>query len=192
MNPKNMKPGRGNHIMIETKRLLLRPFDCNDLDIIIKIYSDEEIMKYVPFPVMDQEMAQHQLDKNVAGWEVSPQINYEMAVVCKETNEKIGRAEITRNYPEESAMIGWMLIKSAWGKGFASEIADALIGYCFNELQVHRVYALCHPDNTASWKVMEKCGMRKEAHFIQRCRYTKADGIRWEDELEYAVIKTGT
>ena len=192
MNLKNMKPGRGNHIMIETKRLLLRPFDCNDLDIVIKIYSDEEIMKYVPFPVMDQEMAQHQLDKNVAGWEVSPQINYEMAVVCKGTNEKIGRAEITRNYPEESAMIGWMLIKNAWGKGFASEIADALIGYCFNELQVHRVYALCHPDNIASWKVMEKCGMRKEAHFIQKCRYTKADGIRWEDELEYAVIKTGT
>ena len=35
---------------------------------------------------------------------------------------------------------------------------------------------------------MEKCGMHREAHFIQKCKYTKADGIRWEDELVYAII----
>ena len=175
--------------MIETKRLVLRPFDCDDLDIIMGLYSDEEIMKYMPFPVMDREMAQRQLDKNVAGWEARPQINYEMAVISKDTGAKIGRAEITRNYPEESAMIGWMLIKSAWRKGYASEIAKALIGYCFSELQVHRVYGLCHPDNTGSWKAMEKSGMHREAHYIQKCRYTKAEGIRWEDELEYAILK---
>ena len=134
--------------MIETKRLILRPFGENDLDIVMGLYSDEEIMRYMPFPVMDREMAQHQLDKNVTGWDIIPQINYEMVVVCKETNRKIGRAEITRNYSEESAMIGWMLVKSAWGKGYATEIANALIEYCFNELKIHRVYGLCHPDNT--------------------------------------------
>jgi len=181
--------GRDNS-MIETKRLLLRPFDCSDLDIIMDLYSDEEIMRYMPLPVMDRKMVQHQLDKNVAGWKVSPQINYEMAVICKDTGGKIGRAEITRNYSEESAMIGWMLIKSAWGKGYATEIANALVDYCFNELKVHRVYGLCHPENTASWKVMEKCGMHKEAHYIKKCKYTKADGIRWEDELEYAILRT--
>ena len=176
--------------MIETERLILRPFERGDLDIVLELYSDEEIMKYMPFPVADHEMARQLLERFAAGWKVTPQINYEMAVVCKETNEKIGRAEITRNYSEESAMIGWMLVKNAWGKGFASEIADAQIEYCFKELKVHRVYALCHPDNTASWKVMEKCGMHKEAHYIQKCRYNKADGVRWEDELEYAVVRT--
>lgn len=176
--------------MIETERLTLRPFDRSDLDIVTKLYSDEEIMEYIPFPVMDREMAQQHLNEIVAAWAVTPQIHYEMAVVCKETNEKIGRAEITRNYSEDSAMVGWMLIKSAWGKGFATEIAKALIGHCFRELQVHRVYALCHPMNTASWKVMEKCGMHKEAHFIQKCPYPRAGGARWEDELEYAVIRT--
>ena len=175
--------------MIETDRLILRPFDSNDLDIVMALYSDEEIMKYMPYPVMDRGMAQRQLDDNIAGWEARPQINYEMAVICRETEEKIGRAEITRNYSEESAMIGWMFIKSAWGKGYAAETADALIDYCFSELQVHRVYGLCHPDNTGSWKTMEKCGMRREAHYVQKCRYAKADGIRWEDELEYAMIR---
>ena len=176
--------------MIETKRLILRPFDGSDLDIILKLYSDEEIMRYMPYPVMDREMAQHLLDENIAGWDVRPQINYEMAVISIETGEKIGRAEITRDQAEESAMIGWMLIKSAWGKGYATEIANALIDHCFNELQVHRVYGLCHPDNTGSRKVMEKCGMHREAHYIQKRKYLKADGIRWEDELEYAVIRS--
>ena len=177
---------------IETRRLYLRPFDDKDIDIIMQLYSDKEIMKYMPSPVMDHKMALLQLNQNVANWEVKPQIHYEMAVVEKETNEKIGRAEITRSYPEESAMIGWMLIKSAWGKGYATEVAQTLIDYCFHELYVHRVYALCHPDNVASWKVMEKCEMRREAHYIQKCKYTKGDGVRWEDELEYAAIRQVT
>ena len=176
--------------MIETKRLILRPFNCNDPDIIVKLYSDEEIMEYMPIPVLDEETAEKLLNRFVAGWEKAPQINYEMAVIDKETNEKIGRAEITRNDSEESAMIGWMLIKSEWGKGLATEIAEALIEYCFNKLHVHRVYALCHPDNIASWKVMEKCGMHREAHYIQKCKYVKAGEVRWEDELEYAVIRS--
>ena len=146
-------------------------------------------MAYMPIPVLDKETAQKLLTRFTAGWKDVPQINYEMAVVCKETNEKVGRAEITRHYAEESAMIGWMLIKSAWGRGLATEIAKALIEYCFEELQVHRVFALCHPDNTASWKVMEKCGMHREAHYIQKCKYVKADGVHWEDELEYALIR---
>ena len=177
---------------IETERLTLRPFDSHDLDIIMGLYSDEEIMKYVPFPVMDREMAQALLDRNLAGWNVRPQINYEMAVVCRESGEKLGRAEITRYYEEDSAMVGWMLIKSAWGKGYATEIAGALIGYCFRELQLRRVFALCHPGNIASWKVMEKCGMRREAHFLQKCRYPRVEGDRWEDELVYAILRTET
>ena len=174
--------------MIETERLILRAFDGGDLDIIFKLYSDEEIMKYMPLPVMDINAAKEHLAKITAGWRKVPQINYEMAVINKLTNQKIGRAEITRNYAEESAMIGWMLLKSEWGNGYAAETAKALIKYCFEELKVHRVYALCHPDNIVSWKVMEKCAMRREAHYIQKCRYVKSDGVHWEDELEYAVL----
>ena len=175
--------------MIKTKRLVLRPFDSGDLDIVLALYGDEEILRYMPFPVVDREGAREQLERFSAGWEERPQMHYEMAVVFRETNEKIGRAEITRNHEEDSAMIGWVLIKSAWGQGYATEIAEALIAFCFDELKIHRLYALCHPDNIASWKVMEKCGMHREAHFVRKCRYTKADGDRWEDELEYAILR---
>lgn len=176
--------------MIDTERLILRAFDNNDLDIITALYSDEEIMKYMPMPIMDTEQAQQHLNKIVDEWKIVPQTSFEMAVVKKDGQKKVGRSEINLNFKDESAMIGWLLIKSEWGKGFATEITNALIKYCFEVLGVHRVYALCHPDNYASWRVMEKCGMHREAHYIQKCKYVKAEGVRWEDEFEYAIIKS--
>ena len=83
MKTRDSEEGKYNS-MIETKHLLLRPFDCNDLDIILGIYSDEEIMKYMPGPVMDAEMAQNQLEKmwqagrpcrrSVMRWQLSARI----------------------------------------------------------------------------------------------------------------------
>jgi RimJ/RimL family protein N-acetyltransferase len=175
--------------MIETERLVLRAFNNSDIDIITQLYSNEDIMKFMPSPVMNDKMAQSHLDKIIDDWKVMPQTKYEMAVLEKDCHKKIGRAEITRNYADESAMIGWLLIKSEWGKGYATEITNALIKYCFDTLALHRVYALCHPENFASWHVMEKCGMRREAHYIRKCKYVKAEGIRWEDELEYAITR---
>ena len=49
---------------IETRRLYLRPFDDKDIDIIMQLYSDKEIMKYMPSPVMDHKMALLQLNQN--------------------------------------------------------------------------------------------------------------------------------
>ena len=148
--------------MIETKRLTLRPFNRDDLDIIAKLYSDEEIMAYMPIPVLDNETAQKLLNRFVAGWKDVPQINYEMAVVCKQTNEKIGRAEITRHYSEESAMIGWMLIKSAWGKGLATEAAKAVIRCAFDVWNLELLSIYRYPENVRSGRVIEKCGFTYE------------------------------
>ena len=99
-------------MMIKTERLLLRPFDCNDLDIVMELYCDDEIMKYMPYPVLDREGARDLLNRFVTGWEIDQQINYEMAVILRETDETIGRAEITRYFEEDSAMIGWVLKKA--------------------------------------------------------------------------------
>ena len=85
-------------------------------------------------------------------------------------------------------MIGGMLLKPWWNGGLAREMALAMIDYCFDELHLHRVTGLCHPDNIASWKMMERCGMRREAYFRQNVRYVKNGQERWEDELAYAIL----
>ena len=51
-------------------------------------------------------------------------------------------------------------------------------------------FALCNPKNVGSWRVLEKCNMRREAHFIQKCKYVKGGNITWEDELEYAILES--
>lgn len=172
---------------IETERLVLRPFEEGDLDIIFRIYGDPEILRYAPFDPVDRKGAKELLDRLVRGWRKEPVTDREMAVILKENGKKIGRCHIGLE-PEESAMIGWFLVQEEWGKGLATEITEALLDCCFQELKLHRVRALCNPDNLASWRVMEKCGMRREGHYRKKCQYVKNGVVSWVDELEYGIL----
>ena len=177
-------------MLIETERLILRPFTMDDHDIIYRLYSDEEIMRYMPGDILDKEKAWQHLERIVADWEEAPLVSCEMAVILKETQQKIGRARIHMDDETDTAMIGWLLIQPYWGMHLATEMTEAMINYCFDTIGVHRVSALCNPDNIASWKAMENCGMRREAHYRQKVRYIKHGIPSWEDELEYAILKS--
>lgn len=174
--------------MIETERLLLRPFCEEDEEILYQIYGNAEIMKYTPFDPLDREGAKAHLQKILAGWEKEPVVDHEFVIIVKETGEKIGRCHIQIDEETDSTMIGWMLRKKEWGKGYASEMTPALLDHAFDVLNVHRVYALCNPANEKSWRVLEKFGLRREAHFMEKCRYTKNGKTFWQDELVYAVL----
>lgn len=176
--------------MLETTRLILRPFCLEDLDLIFRLYSDKEIMRYMPNDLMNLETAQTHLGKIVRDWTERPLTNCEMAVISKEDQKKIGRARIHLDLEADTAMIGWLLLQDQWGKGYATEMTQALLAHCFDVLGVHRVCALCHPENIGSWSVLEKCHMRREAYYKQKCRYTKAGVPSWQDELEYALLDT--
>jgi len=64
------------------------------------------------------------------------------------------------------------------GRGYATEAAYALFKYGFHELQLHRMFATCRPDNTASERVMEKLGMAKEGelreHFDAKAKWPRS------------------
>ena len=76
-----------------------------------------------------------------------------------------------------------------WDQGYATEMTYALMDYCFHELGLHRVNALCNPENGRSRRVLEKCGLRLEAHYREKCRYVRNGEAFWQDELEYALLK---
>jgi [ribosomal protein S5]-alanine N-acetyltransferase len=175
-------------VMIDTKRLLLRPFKQDDFDLIFQLYSNERIMRYMPGNVMDREEAQRHLEQIIAEWSYVPQNAFEMAIILKEIKEKIGRARVHLDHEQNEAMIGWLLLEPYWGHGYATEITGALLDFCFHTLKVHRVTALCHPENIGSWKAMEKCKMRREAYRIQSRKYSHNGIVTWEDELEYAIL----
>lgn len=175
--------------MIKTERIKMRPFEMDDTDIISLLYGNPKIMTYMPCGCLTADQIHTHLQKIVSDWKEKPQVNYEMAVICKADSRKIGRARIHMDYDCDTAMVGWLLIQSEWNKGYATEITKSLLDYCFHTLKVHRVCALCHPNNIGSWKVLEKCGFRREAHYSKKVKYEHGTEIYWEDELEYAILR---
>ena len=176
--------------MIQTERLLLRPFRKNDLDLIRRLYGSEEVLKYTPFDTMSADETENHLESIIREWGQPPRCNYEMAVLLKETGERIGRAHIEIDRDTDTGMIGWLFMPEHWGHGYATEITRVLIDHCFDVFHLHRVNAVCNPENTGSWRVLEKCGMRREAYLRKKCRYVKHGITRWEDELEYAILSS--
>jgi len=80
----------------------------------------------------------------------------------------------------------WYLVRPAlWGRGIAAEAARQLLNMGFAEMNLHRIFATCLPENPASARVLEKIGMRKE------CRQLKALNIHgvWHDCFLYAILR---
>ena len=176
--------------MIETERLLLRPFRMDDLDLIKALYCDAEVLRYSPFDTMSHEQTEEHLTRIVEDWEQDPLQSLEFVMEGKEDKEKIGRCHILIDFDTDTGMIGWFLRKEYWGQRYALESGQALIRYSFDILGLHRVNALCNPENLASRRILERCGLRQEAWFRQKCRYIKGGITTWEDEVEYAVLSS--
>ena len=83
------------------------------------------------------------------------------------------------------AEIGWVLDPSYGGRGLATEAVAAMLRICFEELGVRRVVANCFADNTRSWRLMERIGMRREAHTVSDSLHRSGN---WLDGYGYALL----
>ena len=106
-------------------------------------------------------------------------------MVLKETGQLIGHMVFHPWFAPRTYEIGWVFHPGWHGRGYATEAARALLDYGFRELGLHRIIATCQPENPASYRVMEKIGMRREGHF-RKCIYR--GGETWWDEYFYAIL----
>lgn len=178
-----------NGILMTTRRLFLRRMEPGDLELICRLYSDAEILRYSPFDTMDRDAAERHLEGILRDWETPAPKNLEFTVIRRTDGASIGRCHIELEPETDTAMVGFHLLKACWGQGYATEVCRRLMEYSFETLGVHRVNALCNPENTGSRKVLEVCGLRLEAHFRKKCRYVKNGVTSWEDELQYAILR---
>ena len=81
--------------------------------------------------------------------------------------------------------VGWQIRADAWGQGYASEAARALLAFGFEVMGLHRIYARCDARNAASARVMQRLGMRQEAHFREHAQFKG----RWDEELVWAILE---
>jgi len=177
-------------IILETPRLRLREFTEDDVDNLFDLNSDPEVMRYLtggrPTPrevIQDELIPFHlavygRLDR-LGTW----------AAESTATGEFLGWFHFRPGPGTDLANIdlGYRLRRSAWNQGYATEGSRALISMGFTELGVERVFALTMTVNTASRRVMEKCGLT----LVRTIAYQGADVIEGAEqgEVEYALTK---
>ncbi len=83
-------------------------------------------------------------------------------------------------------LLGWNVDPAWWGRGFGTQVASALLDAAFGVLGLRRVTAGCFADNTGSWRVMEKVGMRREQHGVEDSWHAE---LGWVDGYTYALLR---
>ena len=145
---------------METERLILRLYTDFDREDLIKLFTDEAVMKHVDTGVFSQEKAEEIWLKLIEKF--YPQgITTIYAVDDKTDGHYIGHAAIRpRPIREDEWEISYILKSAEWGKGYATELARKLVEIGFDELNLPALYATVDTDNFASIHVLEKIGMR--------------------------------
>jgi RimJ/RimL family protein N-acetyltransferase len=95
------------------------------------------------------------------------------------------QAEVADQARGVQAELGWTLDPAYRGRGLASEAVRELFRLCFDELGLRRVTANCFADNTASWRLMERVGMRRELHAVAESLHRSGE---WLDGYGYALL----
>jgi len=172
--------------MITTPRLLIRKFEPQDGNALFEYLSDPGIYRFEPGEPVSLAEAQEIAIKRAHGSDF-------WAVVLKQDQRLVGHLYFKQTEPLDFLTweLGYIFNPAFHNKGYATESAGALVRVGFAHFGIHRVMAHCNPENTASWKVLEKIGMRKEGCFRKSVFFrTNPDGSPvWVDTLEYALLK---
>jgi RimJ/RimL family protein N-acetyltransferase len=170
---------------ILTKRLVIRLLEIGDAEAMFNNRSDPDISRYQSWePESVEEMQNFILD--LAEIEIgTPGRWYQLGIFIRDSRDIAGDAGIhTQEEDPRQVEIGITLAKAYQGRGLATEALEAVFGYLFNELGKHRVYASVDPRNTASIALLERLGMRREAHFVESLWFK---GV-WADDVIYALL----
>ena len=150
------------------------------------MHSDPEIVRYVPYPPLPREKADERLRSiptMTAIDDDAQQLRF--AVVLPKTNEVIGDVSMWCSPGDRlQAEIGYVVNPRFHGRGYATEAVTEVLRMGFEEAGLHRITANADARNAASIRVIERIGMRREAHFVQSV-YDKGE---WVDEVEYGIL----
>jgi RimJ/RimL family protein N-acetyltransferase len=173
-------------VSLETGRLILRRFRPDDWRDIQEYASQKDMFRYDhEWPSSDEGcrgMAEF-LSKGCEFW----------AVCLRDTGKLIGHVVCHREGPEEFLTwhIGFGINPAYQGRGYATEACRRILDLAFEEFGAHRVVSHCHPDNTPAWKLLERLGLRREAHHRKAgfLRRTPEGEPIWADAYDYAMLR---
>ncbi|MDX6197745.1 MAG: hypothetical protein QOJ79_896 [Actinomycetota bacterium] len=170
---------------VRTERLLLRAFRADDFDALLPIHSDPVNVRYVPFEARTPEDMQVALEKKIAGTTLAAAGDGLGLAVTLHDGTLVGDLNVFLHTPEHGTVeLGWMFDPAHSGRGYATEAVRALLDLVFGGLQARRMVARVEARNTASLRLCERVGMRKEAHLVEN-EIFKAE---ISSEVDYALL----
>lgn len=168
----------------DTDRLTVRRFRASDGAGLHAYLSRPEAVRYEPYPVQSEADCR----ALAAGRAQDPAF---WAVCSRRSGALVGNLYLSLREPASwrTWELGYVFHPDHWGQGYATEAASALVSRCFAG-GAHRVVARCNPENRASWRLLQRLGLRREGHEL-RCASFAADGAGqpvWHDGYLYAVL----
>jgi len=147
-------------VLIETRRLTLRPFSKQDIDEFQRIAGQEEILRFLP---ESDRMTRNEMEETLE-WLIScyrkntPEriLKFTLPIILRHSGDVIGWCGIGPvEFDENETEIFFLISSEYWGNGFATEATEALLTYSFNHLGLMRIVALVDPANPASIGVLK-------------------------------------
>ncbi|KKB79869.1 hypothetical protein VW35_05095 [Devosia soli] len=172
---------------IVTPRLILRPFTRGDVDAVFDYRGRRDVAFYLfDGPLSRDEVATAVQQRVVQiGWN-EPEDKIVLGAELRETGTLIGELSlIWRSEEARQAEVGWIFHPEYQGRGYATEAAGAMFDLAFRDASIHRIFARCDARNGSSWRLMERLGMRREAHFREHAIFKGG----WDEEFIYAVLR---
>lgn len=173
-------------MQLSTERLLLRPHQIDDWPAVYAYVNHPEVMRYRPNNVRAPEQIQAHLHRLVAAQQRQPRISYHFAIIELTKNQLIGWCGLSiKDDASQIAELGYDLEYHSWGKGYATEAAQAVIHFGFTNVHLHRIFAECHPANIPSQRVLQKNGMTYEG-LLRKNTWVKGS---WWDTCVYSILE---
>ncbi len=151
-------------MIFETPRLLIRRYAMEDVENFLRLNTDAEVMRYIR-PVQTKEMTFKFFLENVEYYKAFPLFG-RWAMIEKSNQHFIGSFMLRPSTTVDGDIeLGYAMFKNFWGKGFASEAVNGGLDHAFDKLGLQTIIAITHLKNSASQKVLLKCGFTQEKDF---------------------------
>jgi RimJ/RimL family protein N-acetyltransferase len=169
-----------------TDRLSLRPFGDDDLDAFHAIQSRPDIVRYLYWEPRSRDETREMLERRMVQTAIEQEgEGLHLAADLRASSGLVGHFSLYfKSEEHREGEVGFVIHPDHHGHGYGTEGARLMLRLGFETLGLHRIIGRCDARNTASARVMEHLGMRREGHLIEN-EWVKGE---WTDELIYAML----
>jgi RimJ/RimL family protein N-acetyltransferase len=171
---------------VRTDRLTIRPATRDDVEATWRFRRLPEVSRWITRAPADLEGYRPQFDSERLAMTLV--VELDGAVIgdlMLKVEDGWAQAEVADRARGVQAELGWVLDPDHAGQGYATEAVRGLMRLCFEDLGLRRVTANCFADNDASWRLMERVGMRREVYNVRESLHRSGD---WLDAMGYALL----